>query len=184
MEAVEVLSSRGYQDPPQNRPLGTEMAPLHGWLPQLPLFFTFPCCHWRLSLASFPCRIFHRLFLMFCTTVWLWALNCSREFSQSSLHLLGFVGEMMASISSPALLTLWMLPCVFSIKKYVFFSISIFFSFLKNVYWSIVDLQCCITFCCRAKWISYTYLYIYSFIDNFSHVLHYRVLGRVPCSIQ
>ena len=29
-----------------------------------------------------------------------------------------------------------------------------FFSFL-NFYWSIVDLQCCISFYCTAKWISY-----------------------------
>lgn len=42
--SVGVLSSKGYQDPPRNRPLETEMAPPHGWLSQLPLFFTRPCC--------------------------------------------------------------------------------------------------------------------------------------------
>ena len=26
--------------------------------------------------------------------------------------------------------------------------------------WSIVDLQCCINFCCTAKWISFLYIYI------------------------
>ena len=30
----------------------------------------------------------------------------------------------------------------------------------KNIYWSIVDLQCCIHFRCTAKWFSYTYIYI------------------------
>ena len=42
------------------------------------------------------------------------------------------------------------------------------FLFLFNFYWSIVDLQCCVSFRCTGKWISYTYTYIYSFLDSFS----------------
>ena len=42
----------------------------------------------------------------------------------------------------------------------------------------VVDLHCCVNFCCTAKWISYTYTYIHSFLD--SHIGHYRVLSRVP----
>ena len=41
----------------------------------------------------------------------------------------------------------------------------IFFFF--NFYWSIVDLQCCVSFWCTAKWISYTYTYIHSFLRSF-----------------
>ena len=29
--------------------------------------------------------------------------------------------------------------------------------YIINFYWSIVDLQCCVSSCCTAKWISYTY---------------------------
>ena len=41
------------------------------------------------------------------------------------------------------------------------------FSFLKNLYWSITDLQCCVSFRCTAKWICYPYTHIHSRLDYF-----------------
>ena len=60
----------------------------------------------------------------------------------------------------------------------------LFFHLIFILYWSIVDLQCCVTFRCTAKWFSYTYTYIPSFLRFFSHIGHYRVLSRVHCAIQ
>ena len=45
------------------------------------------------------------------------------------------------------------------------FIFTILFFFLLN--WSIVALQCCVSSCCRAKWISFTYKYSPSFLDFF-----------------
>ena len=40
-------------------------------------------------------------------------------------------------------------------------------SFFKSFYWSIVSLQCCISFYCTENLISYMYTYIPSFLDFF-----------------
>ena len=41
-------------------------------------------------------------------------------------------------------------------------------SFLfKRFYWSLAELQCCVSFCCIAKWISYAYTYIHFCLDSF-----------------
>ena len=56
--------------------------------------------------------------------------------------------------------------------------------FLKiNFYWSIVDLQCCVSFYCAAKWISYTYTYISSFLDFLPVVRFIPLLLLYPKSV-
>ena len=55
--------------------------------------------------------------------------------------------------------------------------------FLINYYWSIVALQCCFCFFCRAKGISFMFTFIPSFGFP-SHSGHHGALSRVPCVIQ
>ena len=61
----------------------------------------------------------------------------------------------------------WEMPSIPSHRDSVFYlSNSIELEIFKLnfiLYWSIVDLQCCVSFSCRAKRFSYTYTYIYSF---------------------
>ena len=57
------------------------------------------------------------------------------------------------------------------------FSFLSFFFFFK-LYWSIVDLKCCISSRCTAVWISYMYTYIHSF----SHIDYYKLLSRFTFS--
>ena len=56
--------------------------------------------------------------------------------------------------------------------------------FVSIIFGSIVDVQCCVSFCCIAEWFSHTY--ICSFFVNFHcHLwLYHRVLNIVPCAIQ
>ena len=56
--------------------------------------------------------------------------------------------------------------------------------FKINFYWSRVALQSYFSFCCTAKWISYMYTHIPSFLDFFSYLSHHRALDRVPWAIQ
>ena len=62
----------------------------------------------------------------------------------------------------------------------VLWSRSVFFSFFLN--WSIVVLQCWVSFCCAAKCNSYTY--ILSFFGFPSHLCHHRALSRLHCATQ
>ena len=49
-----------------------------------------------------------------------------------------------------------------SSQMYCFFNYFIFLKFI--FYWSIVDLHYCVNFCCTAKWLSYTHIYILFYI--------------------
>ena len=75
-------------------------------------------------------------------------------------------------ISGIALLICWWIWLSLC-QCYTFFYKNLFFN------WSIVDLQCCVNFWCTAKWFSYTYIYIFSFIF-FSIMVYYRILNIVP----
>ena len=58
--------------------------------------------------------------------------------------------------------------------------------FLKPFIGKLVDLKCCVSFRYTAKWISYSYTYIHSFLSFrfFSYIGQKRALNRVSCAIQ
>ena len=60
--------------------------------------------------------------------------------------------------------------------------------FKKKLYWSIIDLQCCVNFTCTAKWFRYTHTHTHTrthvyYLEFFSYS-YCIILGRAPCAIQ
>ena len=56
-------------------------------------------------------------------------------------------------------------------KYFILFFLLQYFFFLL-FYWHVVDLQCCVTFRCTAKWFSYIYIFFFRF---FSHISYYKI---------
>ena len=52
---------------------------------------------------------------------------------------------------------------------------------LHAVYW-LTDSQCCVSFCCTAKWFSYTHVYF--FLTFFFIAVYHKILNIAPCAVQ
>ena len=107
----------------------------------------------------------HRIWAIDITSPSGWRQPCqsSRKSTHSSSPLLLPVPEFLLHLET-------VFPCLalhHMLVEYFFFSHLKCIFFKKNFHWSIVDLQCCVRFGCTAKWFSYTYTYIHSFLDSF-----------------
>ena len=79
-------------------------------------------------------------------------------------------------IFSKDVLLVWSLAARVTSLLMLYFCLFIYF------YWSIVDLQCCVSFRCTAKWFSFIYIYIL-FSRFFSIIGYNKILNIVPCAM-
>ena len=104
----------------------------------------------------------HILFLIFFSIM---------VYPRSSLHLLfGDVDFVIFEYISHGKIPMWSFLVIHFIKK----TQNFFFN------WSIVGLQCRVSFRCTAKWFSYTYILFFRF---FSIIGYYKILNIVPSAI-
>ena len=54
------------------------------------------------------------------------------------------------------------------------------FFFLKKLYWSVANFQCCFKFSCTTVWLSYTHKKVHIFL--FFHVIYHWILNSFLCS--
>ena len=69
-------------------------------------------------------------------------------------------------------------------KKKIELNTSFYSFFFSHLYWSIIALQWCVSFCFITKWISYTYIYVpchSPFNDHWAHTIC-QIQGRSLCS--
>ena len=72
-----------------------------------------------------------------------------------------------------------MISCASFLLLVIFFFFTFKIMYLFTYYWSVIDLQHCVSFRCTAKWFSYIYVYI-KYI--FQSLFPYRLLQIVECS--
>ena len=132
-------------------------------------FWHFPYdCIWKIQLAIFLCFVFntsikklsHFTHLFYCPSLSPPFLSSLPSYPTS------FLASFLWLLKN-CLKVVWPIVVVFKLSVQAFCFV---FNLILILYWTIVHLQCCISFRHTAKWLSYTYMYIYSFSDFFPYI--------------